>query len=310
MFRCTRCGRDINTYSAPDSCPHCGVRFSGVRCDGCGYEGSKHEFLGSRCPKCNSRVYIPNSYQSGSRPTTKTEKIWMWSILGIITFIVTGLVIYYYVYQPYVIAKYIKHRIELNSGTFTDSRDGNTYKTIKIGHQTWMAENLKYLPKVFSPKTSSNYNPFYYVYSYNGTNVAEAKATDNYKTYGVLYNWEAAMTACPKGWHLPSDSDWIQLSNLYGDVDLASMLLETGSSHWLNPKKGTNNFTGFTALPGGYCDINGFEKLGISGYWWSSNSDLGHDIGYYVDLSSTHYGISTGYGWYMCHGLSVRCVKN
>ena len=92
-------------------------------------------------------------------------------------------------------------------GTFVDSRDGTEYKTIKIGNQTWMAENLKYLPSVVGSATGSSTDPYYYVYGYQGTDILAAKATDNYKTYGVLYNWSAALTACPSGWHLPTDAE-------------------------------------------------------------------------------------------------------
>lgn len=93
-------------------------------------------------------------------------------------------------------------------GTFTDSRDGKVYNIVTIGKQFWMAENLAYLPSVVDPGTGSYTEPYYSVYGYNGTDVAAAKATENYQTYGVLYNWPAAMTACPEGWHLPSDAEW------------------------------------------------------------------------------------------------------
>jgi sulfatase modifying factor 1 len=98
MFRCTRCGKSINSYSAPDNCPHCGVWFSGVKCDGCGYTGSKTEFYGSRCPKCNHHVYIPRTsqyqYQSPSKPMTKSEKIGTGLILGSLLLIIIGYVVF------------------------------------------------------------------------------------------------------------------------------------------------------------------------------------------------------------------------
>lgn len=110
-------------------------------------------------------------------------------------------------------------------GTFKDIRDGKVYKIVTIGSQTWMAENLAFLPEVYGPTVNSIMEPRYYVYGYEGTSVEDAKATTNYKTYGVLYNWSAAMSGsagsdtnpsgvrgiCPEGWHLPSDAEWTQL---------------------------------------------------------------------------------------------------
>ena len=81
------------------------------------------------------------------------------------------------------------------AGTFTDSRDGNEYNWVQIGNQVWMAENLAYLPSVNMVADGSEdaAGSYYYVYGYDGTNVTDAKATANYTTYGVLYNWTAAM---------------------------------------------------------------------------------------------------------------------
>jgi len=98
---------------------------------------------------------------------------------------------------------------------YTDHRDGNIYPTIQIGNQCWMAKNLAYLPSVVGASTESNTVAYYYVYGYNGTDVNAAKATTNYSTYGVLYNWTAASTACPSGWHLPTDAEQYTLENYY-----------------------------------------------------------------------------------------------
>lgn len=81
-----------------------------------------------------------------------------------------------------------------------------------------MAENLKYLPSFKEPPSGgSALGLYYYVYGYDGTSIADAKATENYGTYGVLYNWRAAQDACPDGWHLPSDEEWEQLTVYLGD---------------------------------------------------------------------------------------------
>lgn len=113
--------------------------------------------------------------------------------------------------------------------TFTDERDGHVYKYVTIGTQSWMAENLAYLPKINDPVVDQDAcvgDPLYFVLNYSGSNLTEAKATKEYKKYGVLYNWWAAMGeqnavgseasavpsgvqgACPKGWHLPSKAEW------------------------------------------------------------------------------------------------------
>ena len=91
--------------------------------------------------------------------------------------------------------------------SFMDARDSNIYPTVQIGTQCWMKKNLAYLPSVVGPGTGSETTPYYYVYNYNGTDVATAKSQTNYTTYGVLYNWSAALTACPSGWHLPTDAE-------------------------------------------------------------------------------------------------------
>ena len=91
--------------------------------------------------------------------------------------------------------------------TFTDERDGNVYKAVDIHGQTWMAENLRYLPSVNGNKNDIDV-PTYHVYDYDGSDVEEAKATDAYAETGVLYNLLAALEACPEGWHLPTEAEW------------------------------------------------------------------------------------------------------
>ncbi len=120
------------------------------------------------------------------------------------------------------------------AGSFTDSRDQNIYKTVKIGEQLWMAENLRYLPQVFATDQYglSASEPRYYVSGYyRGSSVEEAKEKESYNKYGVIYNWPAAMGgaeqsnsnpsgvqgACPQGWHLPSLSEWEELLRYLND---------------------------------------------------------------------------------------------
>lgn len=204
------------------------------------------------------------------------------------------------------------------TGTFTDNRDGKVYKTVKIGDQWWMAENLAYLPAVSPSNQGSDTEPFYYVYDYQETDVAVAKATDNYKTYGVLYNWSAALTACPSGWHLPSDAEWKQLEMALGMTQAqadATGLRGTNqgtqlkaTSGWASNGNGTNS-SGFSALSGGYrFDDGTFFNVGNAGLWWSSteNNSSGawtRRLGYY---SANVFRGSI----YKAYGFSVRCVKD
>ena len=165
---------------------------------------------------------------------------------------------------------------------FIDIRDSIVYKTVKIGNQCWMAENLAYLPKVSRSMSGSSDSPYYYVYGYEGTSVSAAKATENYSTYGVLYNWSAALEACPAGWHLPSDDEWKELEMFLGmsqseadeggirGTDEGGKLKETGYEHWDTPNEGATNESGFTALPGGCRWYDGnFRYIGELGMWWT-----------------------------------------
>lgn len=206
--------------------------------------------------------------------------------------------------------------------TFTDSRDGTVYRTTTIGDQVWMAENLRYLPSVVGPATGSETNPYYYVYDYDGTNVTDAKATDDYKTYGVLYNFPAAMAGspysstnpsgvqgvCPAGWHLPSNDEWVELMNYVGTAS-GEKLKETGTAHWSSPNTDATNETGFTALPGGFRHNNQtFINIGTNGYWWtttnSGNNRAGSRVMSYdssdVTFSSNMRDLA----------FSVRCVQD
>jgi len=210
-----------------------------------------------------------------------------------------------------------------STDTFTDPRDGNVYKAVTIGAQTWMAENMKYLPSVVGPSTGSKTKPYYYVYGYNGTSVTDAKLTANYTTYGVLYNWPAAMNGatssmtnssgvqgvCPTGWHLPSDAEWTALTDYLGGTNVAGgKLKETGTTHWIMTNGLVTNETGFTALPGGYRVNSGFIDIGGAGNWWSATEDS-TDLAWARSIG--HFYNSVGrYTSKKEYGFSVRCVRD
>jgi len=183
--------------------------------------------------------------------------------------------------------------IALNSlaqvtSSFTDSRDGKIYKTVTIGTQTWMAENLAY--KV---------NNGCWAYNDDLTNVA---------TYGYLYNWETAKTACPTGWHLPTEIEWTTLINYLGQVDSVGGKLKSNSI-WVSHDGNVTNSSGFSALPGGFRFYVGhFYNIGLYGHWWSASEydsyyAKSYDLGY--DFSGVTI-ISFNKG----DDFSVRCVKN
>jgi uncharacterized protein (TIGR02145 family) len=188
-------------------------------------------------------------------------------------------------------------------------KDGKNYKTVTIGAQTWMAENLAYLPSINSPETYSNTVSCYYVYDYNGTNVSEAKSIANYATYGVLYNWPAAMSACPTGWHLPSEDEWASLStNLGGDAVAGSKMKSV--TGWQSPNNGATNESCFSGLPGGnYIYGYGFGGAGINGSWWISREG---DALYAPNrvLNFLDYSFGSIINFSVHDGFSVRCLRD
>ncbi|HOG20568.1 MAG TPA: FISUMP domain-containing protein [Salinivirgaceae bacterium] len=211
----------------------------------------------------------------------------------------------------------------LPEGSFIDTRDSNVYKYVTIGEQVWMAENLRYLPRVAGSGMGLETTPYSYVYDYNGNSVEEAKATANYTTYGVLYNWLAAMNgdttsdanpsgvqgACPEGWHLPSQAEWQQLIDYLGGEEIAGgKLKEAGETHWNSPNEGATNETGFTALPSGYRGYCGrFKGIGNMGFWWSATSQ-NYSEAWTFSMIYDYGRIYSNY-YTMEDGFSVRCVK-
>ena len=147
-----------------------------------------------------------------------------------------------------------------SSGMFTDDRDGQTYKWVKIGSQTWMAENLNY--------------------DASGS-VCYDNSSSNCRTYGRLYQWATAMGVCPDGWHLPSDAEWDKLVNFAGGQNIAGTKLKaaggwnyTGDLIFIC----TDEF-GFSALPGGYGgSSSGFYEVGFRGNWWTATQNNAGEV--------------------------------
>ena len=142
--------------------------------------------------------------------------------------------------------------IAVEKSTFTDSRNGKTYRTVKIEELVWMAENLNY--------------------DAQGSQCYDNKP-ENCEKYGRLYNWNSAMQSCPDGWLMPRKEEWQNLWVLAGSGEIAGKRLKA-TAGWgeLNGQSGngTDNYS-FSALPGGYSDSGQFKMIDTYGGWWSAN---------------------------------------
>jgi uncharacterized protein (TIGR02145 family) len=172
--------------------------------------------------------------------------------------------------------------------------EGNRYKTVTIGTQVWMAENLRTtkfndgLPIPLAADSTAWQATGRRMRLTDDTAAVQAYIVDpggycwynndaaNKKKYGALYKWTTIKTnrLCPKGWHVPTVEEWRYLIYNYGgEYNAGDKLKEIGNKHWKDRNKGTNE-SGFTALPGGSRDVFGtFFGLGGFGSWWSSTEE-------------------------------------
>jgi uncharacterized protein (TIGR02145 family) len=201
--------------------------------------------------------------------------------------------------------KSIQFNPGIDYGSLSDI-EGNTYRSVEIGTQVWMAENLRTsrlndgtsIPKV-------TYSDPWWDVSTPGYNWCD-KDSDNYSTTcGALYNWYTVNTGmlCPAGWHVPSDDEWETLCAFLGGPDQAAhKLKETGSIHWDAPNDGATNESGFTALPdcsGNFCG------------WWSTTRMNPYDPApvwfYFIVNNSPYLQRAELFG---STGMNVRCMKD
>jgi len=201
-------------------------------------------------------------------------------------------------------------------GTMTD-QSGNTYKTIKIGNQTWMAENLRTtryrngdpIPIVNLPEEWNRNLMTGACCSYKNTTDKNRIAS-----YGLLYNWltlDDPRNIAPAGWHVPSEAEWTTLITFLGGEELAgTKMKETGTTHWLSPNTGATNESGFSAVAGGEREYeNGnFNSFGFSACYWSSVKSKARSARSYY-LSNEEAGC-TRHQNTESTGLSVRLVKD
>jgi uncharacterized protein (TIGR02145 family) len=190
-------------------------------------------------------------------------------------------------------------------GTIMDI-DGNIYHTDTIGNQIWMVENLK--TTRYRNGDSISQTAGYDTWCAIGACCDYNNDVNNGSIYGKLYNWYAATDSrglAPAGWHVPCDDEWNALvAYLEGENVAGGKLKESGTAHWTSPNTGATNETGFTALPGGYCNAGGlFTGLGTTGLWLSTDVVSVIDL-YYLNIPTTTWICSKNYGY------SVRCVKD
>jgi uncharacterized protein (TIGR02145 family) len=190
-------------------------------------------------------------------------------------------------------------------------KDGNIYKTVKIGSQVWMAENLKttqYNDGTIIPK-ETDYNMWEGLTS--GTYCWYNNIETYKNTYGAHYNWYALSNGklCPTGWHVPTDSEWTILTDYLGGLSVAGgKLKEIGTTHWLEPNTGARDEVGFKALPSGLLNVNGFSDLQRGSHWFSSTECGPNEAwGRYIDWNNEMVGLFCSS---KSSGYSIRCVMN
>jgi len=199
-------------------------------------------------------------------------------------------------------------------GSITDI-DGNTYKTVTIGTQTWMAENLKvtkYNDGIAIPNVTDNTA---WSELTTGALCDYDNTPSNSETYGKLYNWHAVNTGklCPTGWHVPSDAEWTELTDYLGENAggklKATGTIEAGTGLWYDPNTGATNETGFTALPGGHRLYDGtFYYVGNFGHWWSA-TEVDTDSAWHRGMNDGNSGVDR-FGDNKELGFSVRCLRD
>jgi uncharacterized protein (TIGR02145 family) len=202
-------------------------------------------------------------------------------------------------------------------GKMTD-QDSNVYKTITIGTQTWMAENLrttKYrdgsaIPNITDKTAWGNLSTGAYC-NYNNT-----ESADTIATYGWLYNWYAATDSrniAPAGWHIPTDAEWTTLTTyLGGDSVAGGKMKEIGTTHWITPNEGATNESGFTALPSGVRLGYIYGTFGSIGYYGIYMSSTFNNIYVQLRCPLVSYWDSHTFHWSgdKDEGFAVRLVKD
>jgi uncharacterized protein (TIGR02145 family) len=226
-------------------------------------------------------------------------------------------------------------QIPVNPGSVTDA-SGNTYPTVTIGTQVWMAENLrttKYSDGSNIPVVTDNTQ---WANNWNNGNPLQQpmmcwynndQAAYTANKFGALYNWYAINSAtngnknvCPTGWHVPTDAEWnILIANLdpsynptangYQSATAGGKMKSTGTQYWISPNTGATNSSGWSGLPGGGRNNDGtFGSIGDNGHWWSSTES--NTYGAWLRYLFYDYGVVYRNNYVKTNGFSVRCLRD
>lgn len=198
-----------------------------------------------------------------------------------------------------------KDEEDTNANYFIDTRDNTKYKTVDIGNQTWMAENLKYtgggiaLGDAYGPVSNDTTPLLLFAYEDD---------IEYFKTYGCLYTWPAAKKACPDGWRLPTDNDWKELEKTLGmtDTEINKNLAWRGTNQGTQLKE--NGSSGFNALMSGVRSNFGGYALNQKGTTFWTSTEVTPTTAYHRTLYSNETGIHRGDA-FKGDGVSVRCIK-
>ncbi len=216
--------------------------------------------------------------------------------------------------------------INININITVKDIDGNIYKTVTIGNQIWMAENLRvtHYPDGTEILLVTD-NTAWANLADNNTDEAYCfYGNDNTSDYGLLYTFAATIAVnwgkdnavnqgvCPDGWHIPNNAEWDELSNYLGGSTVAGgKLKETGTTHWNSPNTGATNESGFTAIGNGYrrySDGNFYSLKQINNIW--SATELNSTIAYYYQFRDNNSQFIREENGTKSHGFSVRCLKD
>jgi uncharacterized protein (TIGR02145 family) len=197
--------------------------------------------------------------------------------------------------------------------------DGNIYKTVTIGMQIWMTENLKTtkyrdgseIPRVTDNTEWSSLTTGAFCWYKNDE-------TKYRNMYGAYYNFHAVSTSklCPTGWHVPTDTEWTELTTFLGGNNTGGKLKEAGTiftsppGFWYSPNTDATNETGFASRPGGQRFNSGsFYYDGYYGYWWCSR-EPSQSSAWYRSMESMDGGVGRSWGDNKKQGFSIRCLKD